>query len=105
MASFGRMTNKFERHLKQCTSCQAECEQIKFGMAMRDHLQSVEAPAARLAAAHSGDAQDSGDAGPLLVLGRARSPARPFAEPTLWSGTMAECARFGHCGFWASTGS
>src|SRR5580658_504600 len=40
-----------------------------------------------------------------VVPGHTRSPARPFAAPTLWNGTIAKCARFGQCGFWASTGS
>ncbi len=35
-----------ERHLRQCASCRAEYEQIKFGMAMIDHLPPVEAPTA-----------------------------------------------------------
>jgi hypothetical protein len=35
-----------ERHLRQCASCQAEYDEIKFGMTMIDHLPEVEAPAA-----------------------------------------------------------
>jgi anti-sigma factor RsiW len=35
-----------ERHLSECPSCRAEYEQIKFGMAMIEHLPSVEAPEA-----------------------------------------------------------
>jgi hypothetical protein len=35
-----------ERHLRQCASCQADYDQIKFGMTMIDHLPPVEAPAA-----------------------------------------------------------
>jgi ferric-dicitrate binding protein FerR (iron transport regulator) len=35
-----------ERHLLECPSCRAEFEQIKFGIAMIEHLPSVEAPEA-----------------------------------------------------------
>jgi hypothetical protein len=35
-----------ERHLSECASCRAECEQIKFGMVMMEHLPAVEAPEA-----------------------------------------------------------
>ena len=35
-----------ELHLGQCGQCRAECEQVRFGMAMVDHLPPVEAPEA-----------------------------------------------------------
>jgi ferric-dicitrate binding protein FerR (iron transport regulator) len=35
-----------ERHIGQCALCRAEFEQVQFGMAMVEHLPSVEAPAA-----------------------------------------------------------
>src|SRR5437667_8337035 len=35
-----------ERHLRQCPRCQAECEQVRQGMAMVEHLPPVEAPEA-----------------------------------------------------------
>jgi hypothetical protein len=41
-----RQTQQAELHLKQCAHCRAECEQVRFGMAIVEHLPAVEAPAA-----------------------------------------------------------
>ncbi|HEV1286140.1 MAG TPA: FecR domain-containing protein [Bryobacteraceae bacterium] len=41
-----RESEQCRQHLLQCPSCRAECEQIKFGMVMLEHLPSVEAPEA-----------------------------------------------------------
>jgi hypothetical protein len=41
-----RDSEQCERHLLECSSCRAECEEIKFGMVMMEHLPSVEAPEA-----------------------------------------------------------
>src|SRR5258707_7267391 len=39
-------TQQAERHLGHCGHCRAEYEQVRFGMAMVEHLTTVEAPEA-----------------------------------------------------------
>ena len=39
-------TREVESHLEQCARCRAECEQVRFGMAMVENLPRVEAPEA-----------------------------------------------------------
>lgn len=39
-----RQMRQAERHMAQCSRCQRESEQVKFGMAIVEHLDSVEAP-------------------------------------------------------------
>ena len=41
-----RKAPRAERHLGQCGQCRAECEQVRFGMAMVEHLPPAEAPEA-----------------------------------------------------------
>ena len=41
-----RKVPRAERHLGQCGQCRAECEQVRFGMAMVEHLPPAEAPEA-----------------------------------------------------------
>ena len=42
----GRKAQQTELHLRQCPDCRAECDQIKWGMAIVEHLSTAEAPAA-----------------------------------------------------------
>jgi hypothetical protein len=39
-----RQTRRAERHIARCAHCRSECEQIRSGMAIVEHLDSVEAP-------------------------------------------------------------
>jgi hypothetical protein len=41
-----REAQQAELHMGRCAHCRAECEQVRFGMAMVEHLPSVEAPEA-----------------------------------------------------------
>ena len=41
-----RKAQRAELHLGQCGQCRAECEQVRFGMAMVEHLPPAEAPEA-----------------------------------------------------------
>jgi len=39
-----RQMRRAERHMGQCARCQRECEQVRFGMAMVEHLDLVQPP-------------------------------------------------------------
>jgi len=59
-----RKTRRAEGHMGQCAQCRTECEQVRFGMAMVEHLGLVEAPDAiwksiEAALTHSGSRKNS----------------------------------------------
>ena len=91
-----------ELHLAQCARCRAECEQVRLGMAILEHLPLVEAPDGDLGVDRGGASGTADAKTSSRDVGVWRSP-QPWCWPCSAPRTGASRIRLGRDGKWCGS--